>query len=168
MENKYFNQALSNFIHDMASGDAIRHLADLGYSVDRIAKELSFPTPKEKIAQTVWEHYVAQGIILLEEPAEAPVIEKTSYIKEYDNFGRANFRKVTVSVEHSPKKYYPCDFGRQRYKNEAAFLASLEVLDKEEKDYILGLPWTLYRVYHVDNNRMRHIMEKLGVSCIEP
>ena len=30
-EQDYFNEALSNFMFDMASGGAIRHLADRGY-----------------------------------------------------------------------------------------------------------------------------------------
>ena len=33
---KEFNKALSNFINDAAAGGAVRHLADLGYSISQI------------------------------------------------------------------------------------------------------------------------------------
>ena len=42
-EQDFFKSALSNFTHEAASGGAIRHLADLGYTVDWITRELTFP-----------------------------------------------------------------------------------------------------------------------------
>ena len=44
-EQEYFKNALSNFMFEAASGGAIRHLADLGYTVKQISKKLEFPTP---------------------------------------------------------------------------------------------------------------------------
>lgn len=40
-EQKYFKQAISNFTYEAACGGAIRHLADLGYSVRKIMEQLS-------------------------------------------------------------------------------------------------------------------------------
>ena len=40
MNNKYFENALSGFVFDMAAGNAIRHLADKGYTVKRIKNSL--------------------------------------------------------------------------------------------------------------------------------
>ena len=45
----YFEEALSNFTREFAYGGAIRHLVDLGYTVDRIVKEMQYPIPRESI-----------------------------------------------------------------------------------------------------------------------
>ncbi len=95
MENQnYFNQALSNFMFDVASGGAIRHLADLGYTVDQIRKHLDFPTPYDRIQKTVWEHFVQTGVICLEEPGIGVKPEEYEYVTEYDSYGRKSFRRV--------------------------------------------------------------------------
>lgn len=39
----YFQTALANFTFDVASGGAIRHLADLDYTAAQIMKRLDFP-----------------------------------------------------------------------------------------------------------------------------
>ena len=66
-ERSAFDQSLSNFVHDFASGGAIRHLADQGLTISEIREKLLYPTPKERIARTVWEHYVKTGKIRLEQ-----------------------------------------------------------------------------------------------------
>ena len=144
MENKFFNRALSCFIHDVASGSAIRHLADSGLTVARIAKELSYPVSEEEIGKTVWAHYVETGIIFLEKPPEEPVIKKITYDKEYGKYGRTYFRARTEWIENPVKKYFPCDFGKRRYQNEEEFFRSLDKLWKSDREYILGLPWPLH------------------------
>ena len=53
-----FNEALGNMVHDVAAGGAIRHLADLGYSISMIKAELAWPTSEEKIAKTIFDYYV--------------------------------------------------------------------------------------------------------------
>ncbi|MBR0118682.1 MAG: hypothetical protein IJM01_00970 [Eubacterium sp.] len=74
--NKSFNQALSNFVFGVANKDLICHLADQGYSVRRIKEETDYPVSVEKIAETVWEHYLENGVILLE-PPEGSLMEDT-------------------------------------------------------------------------------------------
>ena len=49
----YFEEALSNFTREFAYGGAIRHLVDLGYTVDRIVKEMQYPIPRESIEKIV-------------------------------------------------------------------------------------------------------------------
>ena len=44
-EQEYFKKALSDFALDAASGGAIRHLADRGYTANQIVRMLDFPTP---------------------------------------------------------------------------------------------------------------------------
>ena len=45
-EKDLFKQSLNNFINDFASGDAIRHLADKGYTVAQIVGMLDYPIPE--------------------------------------------------------------------------------------------------------------------------
>lgn len=62
-EQSYFQNALSNFAGEVANGGAIRHLTDLGYTVNQIAKELSFPAPVEQIKPQVSSQ--TQGFYLI-------------------------------------------------------------------------------------------------------
>ncbi|MBR1740726.1 MAG: hypothetical protein IJ733_02435 [Lachnospiraceae bacterium] len=163
-KNKFFNQALSNFIHDVASGSAIRHLADSGYTVKQIAKELSYPTSEEQIGKIVWAHFVEKGVIFLEKPPAEPVLEKITYEKEYGKYGRTYFRQKKEVIENPCKKYFPCDFGRCRYQNADEFFMQLEKLWKSDREYILGLPWPLQTVWHVADERMERIFEMLELS----
>ncbi len=160
-KNQYFNQALSNFVHDVASGGAIRHLADSGYTVKQISEKLSYPVSLEQIGKTVWVHFVETGVIFLEKPPQEPVIERTVYEKEYGKYGRSYFRAKKVMVERPVRKYFACDFGKRRYQDEDAFFAYLEPLWERDLEYILGLPWPLQTVYHVADERMERIFEML-------
>lgn len=98
-ENAYFRKALADFTFETASGGAIRHLADLGYTVKRIGEMLDYPTPYERIQRTVWEHLVGKGIIRLEEPGQGSGTQKPTYVREYDKYGKSTFRRVTESGE---------------------------------------------------------------------
>ncbi len=100
MENQhYFQQALSNFMFDVASGGAIRHLTDLDYTVEQIRKQLDFPTPYDRIQQTVWEHLLHTGVICLQEPGTGRRAEEYEYVTEYDSYGRKSFRRVVKERE---------------------------------------------------------------------
>ena len=165
MSKDYFQSTLADFTSDVASGDAIRHLADLGYSVDEIHERLDFPTPKEKIASVVWKHLVRTGVICLEEPGKTPR-EKVSYVKEYDSFGRTSFRQVREKIDpedtgRKQPRYVECDFGIRKYKDKEAFEKSLVGLELRDKDYILSLPWPIQKVWHLNDERMRRIQEIL-------
>lgn len=94
-ENAYFQKALADFTHEAASGGAIRHLADAGYTVAQIMETLDFPTPYEKVRKEVWAHFLKTGVILREEPGSAFEEESVSYVREYDRYGKAAFRRVT-------------------------------------------------------------------------
>ena len=95
-EEPYFKEALSNFTFDVASGGAIRHLTDLGYTVKQISRELAFPTPIDRIQKVVWEHLLNRGILLLEEPGNGEGLEKFSYVRDYGPYGKASFRRVPL------------------------------------------------------------------------
>lgn len=52
----YFEEALSDFVQDFAYGDAIRHLADKGYTPERIIRDFDYPLSEEKIRKIVERH----------------------------------------------------------------------------------------------------------------
>ncbi|MDE7223595.1 MAG: hypothetical protein K2O34_07435, partial [Acetatifactor sp.] len=107
VEQTYFQKALSDFVYDMASGDAIHHLTDMGYTVRQIQEKLSFPTPYERIQRTVWKHLTDTGVIFPERAEAGKPREKVDYVREYDSYGRASFRRVVVS-EAASKPSEPC------------------------------------------------------------
>ena len=152
---KEFNKALSNFIHDAAAGGAVRHLADLSYSISKISAELDYPLSKEMIAQLMWEHYVNIGKICLEEPKD--IHEKASFIKEQDEFGRISFRRVVEEIDNSSKKYAKCEFGKALYQKKPVFLSKLNLLEKDDREYIELLPWPLNPVFHELDERFQRI-----------
>lgn len=102
MENPYFRKALSDFTYEVASGGAIRHLTDLGYTVRQIMEQLDFPTPYERVQKEVWERLKETGIILPEEPGRGGRKERFAYVQERDRFGRTSFRRVTQELAEDP------------------------------------------------------------------
>ena len=95
-EQKYFKKALSDFTFEMASGGAIRHLADRGYTVGEIVKMLDFPTPYERVGDLERKHFLETGVLLLDEPTKEAGPEKYEYVADYDEYGRKSFRKVIL------------------------------------------------------------------------
>ena len=83
-KQEYFKKSLSDFTFDMASGGAIRHLADRGYTVEQIVKMLDFPTPYDRVQQTVWKYFLDKGTVLLKEPEREAEEEKYGYVTDYD------------------------------------------------------------------------------------
>ncbi|MDE7046149.1 MAG: hypothetical protein K2O97_14315, partial [Acetatifactor sp.] len=102
-DREYFKSALANFTHEAASGGAIRHLTDLGYSVDQITKQLTFPTPRERVRKQVWERLLDTGIVLLEEPGNGRQREKAVYVEERDRCGRTSFRRASAGGVQKPE-----------------------------------------------------------------
>lgn len=98
-EQEYFKKALSNFVHEVASGGAIRHLADLGYTAAEITKKLEFPTPYEKVQKTVWEYFLEKGILLTGEPGNGKQQESYTYVTDYDEYGRSSLRRVVLKKD---------------------------------------------------------------------
>ncbi|MBR5896999.1 MAG: hypothetical protein IKZ39_05225 [Lachnospiraceae bacterium] len=160
MSDKYFKKALADFTIDFASGDAIRALADKGYSVSEIHKRLDFPTPVERIRNTVWKHYIDTGVIVLEKPSDNLPKKHVTYEKVQDSLGRTSFRQV-VTEDNNTKEYVEIDFGKRIYQNKNTFEKALEILSPEDRQYILDLPWPLTNVWHVKNERMERILKKL-------
>lgn len=100
-EQEYFKSALSDFTYEAASGGAIRHLADLGYTVKQICEQLSFPTPYARVQKTVWQHLTGTGVVLTEEPGSGRDRRrgKAEYAVEHDKYGRTSFRLISPKEE---------------------------------------------------------------------
>ncbi len=160
----YFQKALRNFTQDAASLDAVRHLADLGKTVKEIEATLSYPTPHELVQRTVWERLLENGTILREEPSGRETVTKAEFVREYNAYGKASFRRVvkTREVERDPEEYVPCSFGDETPE---ALMKRLQKAGVEEKDaeYVLGLPWEKGILYHKKTERILRILRKLGI-----
>lgn len=158
------SRALSNFTFDMASAGLIRHMADAGYSVKQIKEATDYPVPIEKIAETVWDYYLEEGIILndLDDISK----EKTEYVMDIGKFGKRSFRQVKRKEESDRvdiNNYIACDFGIWKRHDEKRYADALALLDSRKRDYVDGLPWPDRRVYHILNVQMREISEILGM-----
>ena len=193
-EQSFFQNALANFTHEVASGGAIRHLTDLGYTVKEISERLDFPTPLERVQRQVWERLLETEVILVEEPGSSHK-EKADYVREYDKYGRASFRRVVeasteMSVAHwrdleidggkkeklcillekkisengEPHSYAACEFGLLAKREPQRFQELLQALDERQKEYVEGLPWETKRVYHRLDTRMLEIVLRLSVK----
>lgn len=191
-EQEYFKKALSNFTFDVASGGAIRHLADRGYTVQQIKEMLDFPTPLERVQQAVWQHFLDTGQVMYTEPEAGNQKEQFTYVLEYDAYGKSSYRRVTLKErdarpvswrerqfsqkgdgpllafleqkckengeEHS---YVSCDFGLRSPREPAKYQRMLDLLEEDQREYILGLPWERKQVYHRLDERMRGIVARL-------
>lgn len=190
-EEEYFKKALSNFTYEVANAGAIRHMAEQGYSVNQILKQLSFPTSYEKVQHTVWEHLQHKGILLSEEPGNEKQQQNTTFIKEYDKYGKPSFRQISLTDNIQPihwkekefqKKidgclstylkekyqkndsaisYLSCDFGFRICHQSNSFIETLQKLTIYQRDYILGLPWEKKIFYHKINYDIIEIATQL-------
>lgn len=190
-EQEYFKQAISNFTYESACGGAIRHLADLGYSIRKIMERLDFPVPYERVQKTVLEHFLETGVLLLEEPGKGKIREEVAYVKEYNQYGKASFRKVVTQkkdagIIHFKERYFESNqygnfwgyFMEKCRENEMNGYVSLDfrtkaasgisvkeilqVLDASQQDYIQGLYEKEERmVYHRLDTPVRDIIIRL-------
>lgn len=135
---------------------------DLGYTVDEISKRLDYPTPVGKIQEIVWAHMLNTGVVSPEDPTATNSGEKISYVEEYTKYGTRHFKRVCEKIDVSDKEYCLCDFGKEIYKDKNAFEQKLEGLSNKDRDYIMGIPWPLFPVYHLLDERMVRIMNHLN------
>lgn len=151
-----FNKALGNFITEFACADAIRHMADMGMTVQKITERLDYPIPENKVAEIVWNHYINTGVVCSNK------LEKVSYVKETGKYGRTSLRRIVEHIDTSEHEYIECDFGKRIYQDRDRFVFELKEngATKEDIDHVLSLPWPLKTVYHIDNDRIRRCIGK--------
>ncbi len=169
-ERDYFRDALSDFTYEAASGGAIRHLADLGYTARQISERLTYPTPYERVRRTLWQHLNDSGIVLTQEPGGGARRAKPTYRVERDRFGRAGFRRETEGAEETEKIcWHESRYSRERCGDLAAYLAKMCGGCGEEGAYLscdFGLralreDGTLAAALGVLNGRQREYIEGL-------
>lgn len=159
----YFENAMSDFIHEMASAGAIRHLTDAGYSIEQIMKELDYPTPRERVEKTVYRYMEESGILLPglpigEESMRQYRLEMPS-IKELGNILQEKLHEN--GVENS---YVSCPFGAYYRDRPEILRQQLSCLTSREQEYILGIRWEQDVMYHRLNSRMLEIGKYLAVN----
>lgn len=189
-EQSFFHNALSNYTNEVANGGAIRHLTDMGYSVRQIMEQLDFPAPFERVQKEMWNRLLETEVILIDEP-DGRKREKASYVREYNEYGKASFRRVVepqeaggsiqwkaintereqdsfldilqekIAANGEDSSYVSCDFGLLEHREPKRFQELLQNLDERQREYVEDLPWIDRRVYHRLDARMRSILVRL-------
>lgn len=136
-ERDYFRDALSDFTYEAASGGAIRHLTDLGYTAKQIAEKLTYPTPYERVRKTVWQQLVDTQVVLTQEPGSGKQRGKTTYKAVHDKYGRMSFRMESAATDSLELVRWK----ERRYNEEtcgslAVYLADKCSVNGEDKSYI--------------------------------
>lgn len=136
-EQDFFRNALSDFTFEAASGGAIRHLADLGYTVKQISGKLTYPTPYERVRKAVWKRLLDTKVVLTQEPGSGREQGKAEYRMERDKYGKATFRLAASGGQNAEAIHWK----EKTYKQErdgmpAAYFAKLCERNGENDVYI--------------------------------
>ncbi|MCR5594543.1 MAG: hypothetical protein K6G12_01730 [Lachnospiraceae bacterium] len=158
-----FNEALGRMTHEVASAGAIRHLAELGFSVSQIHDRLDYPTSEEKIRETLWRYYLDTGRIVLEDPGEGEAIRRTrsTFVKQTDRFGRTSYIKTGQPIEGDGLElgYVKCDLGLLKYRDPIKYKKCLESLSEGDRVYVSDINWPRQRIWHIADERMKRICQ---------
>lgn len=153
---KYFQESLANFTHDVASGGAIRHMVDLGYSTDAIMRKLDFPTPRARVERVVLERLMDTGILLDELPAEKGEFSEIRLGRMPEGSLAARLLPY-LERNGEDSSYMLCTFGMIRRDRRARLQAMFASLTAREREYLLGIPWPPKPMYHRLISRMYEI-----------
>lgn len=147
---EYFQTALSNFATDVACGGAIRHLTDIGYTLEQIVARLDYPTPRSKAQRIMMEHLYERRVLLLREPSPAVFEERSQFVQEQDAYGRRTLRRICV------------DSYSQDKMTDTPDLTRLSQAEKEAQ-----LQTFLWKESVYDRKRDRKLTELLHRKCEE-
>ena len=78
----YFTDALSSLTTEVAYKESIRRLYDKGLSISDIIDNCMYPVNEQIVTNVIQEY---------EEAKSKP---KTTFIEEYDQYGRKTYRKI--------------------------------------------------------------------------
>lgn len=92
----YFQNALSGFVTEAACGGAVRHLTDIGYTLDQIVDRLDYPAPRAKVQRIMMDYLYESHVLLRKEPSAELFAPKEQFVQEQDSCGRRTFRKIGV------------------------------------------------------------------------
>lgn len=183
----YFQTALSNFATDVACGGAIRHLTDIGYTLEQIVGRLDYPTPRSKAQRIMMEHLYERRVLLLREPSpDTPELtmlsqsEKEAQLQTFlwkeSMYDRKRDGKLTELLHRKCElngesgSYVACafsflniDYNSQNIERakETDNGKAISCLNSRQREYLLGIRWEQPVVYHRLDQRMREIVGKL-------
>ena len=163
---KYFEEVLSDFVFDVAGGGAIRHLVDLGYSLDQMMQSLSYPAPRQKVQNSAYRYMLESGLLLRSLPEMEKGCEgansagvRVIRLKILDREKLYQYLFAKTEENGADQVYISCPFGMAR--DVGGILRGLDCLNRREQAYIAGIPWENRMMYHRLNSRMREIGRKL-------
>ena len=102
-ETNYFQSALSNFVTEAACGGAVRHLTDIGYTLEQIVERLDYPAPRAKVQRIMMEYLYESRVLLKEEPSWKLLAAQEQFAQEQDAYGRRSFRKIVIDPKSQNK-----------------------------------------------------------------
>ena len=158
MENKYFNEALSDFMFDVASGDSIKRMVEQDYSLNQVVRELDFPTPRARVEKEYYDAQLAYG----------KLIEKLD-VDDYKVMTAAKSRLHSLLFEMIEKdggenSYLECDFGYIRKNKPEQFDELLSGFTEREKEYITSFPFKYNVNYLRLTGRVREMAPYIAVK----
>lgn len=158
-EGDYFKHALSNFTYDAACKGAIRHMAEKGYTVQKIVDELDFPMSYEKVQQTVFKHYVETSVILLEEPGAGKESERYQFVKEQNKYGTVSFRRIRVNGDAGKIIDWKTNTFSAQAKD--AFIGQLEGKLSENRKFGAYMSCDFGRIRYKNDGQYNEILQNL-------
>ncbi|MCM1180152.1 MAG: hypothetical protein NC347_07855 [Clostridium sp.] len=153
---RYFEDALADFTHDMASGGAIRHLVESGYSITQIMERLDFPTPQERVEKTVYRYMTESGMLLSKLPFEDADM-KACICKSKKRKVIRQMLAEYIRANGEENSYMRCPFGGLLRQDAESLSGMLRDLTDGEREYLLGIPWRQDVMYHRLSGRMLEI-----------
>lgn len=123
----YFQNALSGFTTEVACGGAVRHLTDIGYTLDQMVARLDYPAPRAKVQRIMMEYLYESHVLLREEPSEELFAPQAQFVQVQDAYGRRSMRKVNT------------DYNSQNNMTNAPNLTMLSVREKAAQTQ--GILW---------------------------
>lgn len=158
--SKYFQEALSDFTYDAASGRAIRHLTDTGYTASQIKEFLDYPTSLTKIQTSITKYFIEIGTIRSELPVSSKQMQWVTLntSSEEQLFSFLAERIHQNGEEHS---YMSCPFGIMQAEQTTSVLSCLT---SREQEYLASITWPPFTVYHRLNRRMLEIGTRLAIN----
>ena len=98
-ETNYFQTALSGFVTEAACGGAVRHLTDIGYTLDQIVDRLDYPAPRARVQRIMMTYLYESRVLLLEEPSAELFAPKEQFVQEQGSYGSRSFRKTIIDYK---------------------------------------------------------------------
>ncbi len=161
-KGRYFEKSLSNFIHDVAGGDAIRHLVDQGYSISQIQERMDYPFPQKRLEDAVWKYMLDSRLILQGSPGEETGAKRISFCERNRTRLYQKLRGL-FSRYGEEKVYIFCPYGRWLGRDRGqGVIFQCPGLTSREIDYVCGIPWQGEDLYHRLNSRMLEIAVELA------